>query len=94
MTLSSCQTLVRGGASEPCCLAPSSGCSGRSALHIGASGLIYALMGFLIAAGLLERRLISALVALSVGIIYGASIIGAHPARPRPMFPGKATSSA
>jgi membrane associated rhomboid family serine protease len=49
---------------------------GRPALHIGASGLIYALMGFLIAAGLLERRLLSALIALFVGLVYGASIIG------------------
>ena len=49
---------------------------GRPALHIGASGLIYALMGFLIAAGLLERRLVPAVVALFVGLTYGASIIG------------------
>jgi len=49
---------------------------GRSALHIGASGLIYALMGFLIAVGILERRLISAAVALVVGLTYGMSIIG------------------
>lgn len=49
---------------------------GRPALHIGASGLIYAMMGFLIAAGILERRLIPALVALFVGFTYGASIIG------------------
>ncbi len=49
---------------------------GRSALHIGASGLIYALMGFLIVAGLLERRLISSLVAVFVGVTYGTAIIG------------------
>lgn len=49
---------------------------GRSALHIGASGLIYALMGYLIAVGMLERRLTSALIALFVGITYGTAIIG------------------
>lgn len=49
---------------------------GRSALHIGASGLIYALMGFLIAAGALERRLLPAAVALFVGLTYGLTIIG------------------
>lgn len=49
---------------------------GRPALHIGASGLIYALMGFLIAAGALERRLVPAAVALLVGLTYGVSIIG------------------
>ena len=48
---------------------------GRPALHIGASGLIYALMGFLIAAGILERRLVPAAVALFVGVTYGMSII-------------------
>lgn len=49
---------------------------GRPALHIGASGLIYALMGYLIATGLLERRLMSAAIALFVGLTYGASILG------------------
>lgn len=49
---------------------------GRTALHIGASGLIYALMGFLIASGILERRLLPAAVALLVGFIYGSSILG------------------
>jgi membrane associated rhomboid family serine protease len=49
---------------------------GRSALHIGASGLIYALMGYLIATGILECRLMSAAIALFVGITYGASILG------------------
>ncbi len=33
-------------------------------------------MGFLIAAGLLERRLVPAAVALFVGVTYGMSIIG------------------
>ncbi|NJO38741.1 MAG: rhomboid family intramembrane serine protease [Rhizobiales bacterium] len=49
---------------------------GRPALHIGASGMIYALMGFLIAAGLLERRPVPAVVALVVGLTYGTSILG------------------
>lgn len=49
---------------------------GRPALHIGASGLIYALMGFLIAAGALERQLVPAAVALFVGVTYGMSILG------------------
>jgi membrane associated rhomboid family serine protease len=49
---------------------------GRDALHIGASGLIYALMGFLLMAGLLERRLMSAVVALFIGLTYGTAIIG------------------
>ncbi|MEM8950259.1 MAG: rhomboid family intramembrane serine protease [Pseudomonadota bacterium] len=56
---------------------------GRPALHIGASGLIYALMGFLIAAGILERRLVPAVVALFVGVTYGMSIIsGILPGQP------------
>lgn len=56
---------------------------GRPALHIGASGLIYALMGFLIVAGALERRLVPAAVALLVGVTYGISIIsGILPGQP------------
>jgi len=49
---------------------------GWNALHIGASGLIYSLMGFLIMVGILERRLMSAAVALFVGVTYGTAIVG------------------
>jgi len=48
---------------------------GRPAVHIGASGLVAGLVVFLIAAGLLERRLVSLLVAALVGALYGGSLL-------------------
>lgn len=48
---------------------------GRPAVHVGASGLIFGLIGFLIVSGLLERRFIP--LAISVGVIffYGGSLL-------------------
>jgi membrane associated rhomboid family serine protease len=48
---------------------------GRPAVHIGASGLISGLTAFLILSGFLEQRLVSLLVALLVGFLYGGSLI-------------------
>jgi membrane associated rhomboid family serine protease len=48
---------------------------GRSAIHIGASGLISGLTGFLILSGLLEQRLLPLLITLIVGFLYGGSLI-------------------
>jgi membrane associated rhomboid family serine protease len=48
---------------------------GRPAVHIGASGLISGLVAFLILSGLFERRIVSLVVALFVGFLYGSSLI-------------------
>ena len=48
---------------------------GRSADHIGASGLISGLTAFLILSGFLEERIIPLLIALLVGFLYGGSLI-------------------
>ncbi|MGO9110675.1 MAG: rhomboid family intramembrane serine protease [Thermoguttaceae bacterium] len=48
---------------------------GRPAIHIGASGLIFGLMSFLILSGILEKRLIPLAIAVSVGFIYGGTLI-------------------
>jgi len=48
---------------------------GRSSIHIGASGLVYGLIAFLIASGFLERRLGTLLVALLVLFLYGGSML-------------------
>lgn len=48
---------------------------GRPAIHIGASALIFGLTTFLIASGLLERRLVSLLIAACVGFLYGGSLV-------------------
>ena len=50
-------------------------CFGRSVVHIGASGLVYGLVAFLIASGFAERRPVSIFVALLVGFLYGATLL-------------------
>ncbi len=49
---------------------------GRSGYHIGASGLVFGLIAYLITAGVRERQLISIAVALLVGFLFGATLIG------------------
>lgn len=50
---------------------------GRSnSIHVGASGLIYGLIAFLIVAGVLEKRIVPLLIALFVGFTYGATLLG------------------
>lgn len=49
-------------------------CFGREAVHIGASGLVYGLVAFLIASGFMERKLISMAIALLVGFLYGTTL--------------------
>jgi len=48
---------------------------GRTAMHIGASGLIFGLIAFLIVSGLLEKRFVPLLVSMVVGILYGGSLL-------------------
>jgi membrane associated rhomboid family serine protease len=47
---------------------------GRSAVHVGASGLIYGLAGFMIAAGISQRRFMEVVGALAVAVLYGNSL--------------------
>jgi membrane associated rhomboid family serine protease len=48
---------------------------GRTAVHIGASGLISGLTAFLILSGFLEKRFVPLLIALVVGFLYGGSLV-------------------
>ena len=43
-------------------------------VHVGASGLIYALTAYLIAAGFYERKLASIIVAVLIGVLYGGTL--------------------
>lgn len=55
---------------------------GRTALHVGASGLVFGWFSFLIARGLVERRVVPVVTALGVGLIYGSLIWGVFPGQP------------
>jgi len=48
---------------------------GRPALHVGASGLVFGLAAFLIAAGLIERRFLSIAISFAVALAYGSSLL-------------------
>ncbi len=47
---------------------------GRSALHVGASGLVFGYFGYLVARGWYERSVLSILVALAVILVFGGGI--------------------
>ncbi len=48
---------------------------GRPATHIGASGLIFGLMAFLIVSGLLERRFVPLVISVVVILFYGGTLL-------------------
>ena len=52
---------------------------GRSANHIGASGLIFGMYGYLISHGFYEKNTKSSLITLAVIILYGPMIYGIIP---------------
>jgi membrane associated rhomboid family serine protease len=54
----------------------------RSAVHIGASGVVFALVGFLIASGLFRRNIKALLIAIIVFFLYGGVVWGVLPTNP------------
>jgi membrane associated rhomboid family serine protease len=48
---------------------------GRSAVHVGASGLICGLISFLIFSGIFEKRLVPLIMSLVVGFLYGSTLL-------------------
>ena len=52
---------------------------GRPAYHVGASGLVYSLVAFLIAAGYFKRRPLFAIIAFIIAIVYGGLVWGVVP---------------
>jgi membrane associated rhomboid family serine protease len=54
----------------------------RPAMHIGASGLIYGYLGFLILAGIMSTRIKLLGISLLVAFFYGGLIFGLLPNRP------------
>ena len=55
---------------------------GGTAIHIGASGLVFGWFGFLVARGLVNRSPVTLSAALLVGAFYGAMLWGVLPGRP------------
>lgn len=47
----------------------------RSAIHIGASGLVFGYAGFLLVAGFVERSIKGIAVALAVGVLFGGMVL-------------------
>ena len=47
-----------------------------NSIHVGASGLIYGLIAFLIVAGFREGRIGALAIAIMVGFMYGATLLG------------------
>lgn len=48
---------------------------GRTALHIGASGVVFGLIAFHVFAGIFEKRLQSVIISLVVGLLYASTIL-------------------
>lgn len=55
---------------------------GRSAMHIGASGVIYGYLGFLLLAGFLSGKFKLIVISLLLGFFYGGLVLGVLPSRP------------
>jgi membrane associated rhomboid family serine protease len=55
---------------------------GNRGLHIGASGVIFGYLGFLLTRFYFDRTLMSGLVALFVGVTYGSVVWGIFPSLP------------
>ncbi|CAI8022592.1 Uncharacterized protein Mb1372 [Geodia barretti] len=48
---------------------------GRSATHVGASGLVFGFFGYLLVKGLVDRSILSVLVAIVVAGVFGLAIL-------------------
>jgi membrane associated rhomboid family serine protease len=51
-------------------------------IHIGASGLIFGYLGYLLLRGYFERSFTAILIAVVVGVLYGGALWGVLPSRP------------
>jgi membrane associated rhomboid family serine protease len=50
-----------------------------NSVHIGASGVIFGYLGFLISRGYFERKMLSVLVSIVIGVFYGGLLWGVLP---------------
>ena len=54
-------------------------CFGRNGMHVGASGLVFGYLGFVLVRGMCERRLSSFVLAIVAGVLYGGLLRGLLP---------------
>ena len=54
---------------------------GRSAIHLGASGMVYGYFGFLLWAGFKTKKIPYMIISVLVAIVYGGLILGVLPGR-------------
>jgi len=54
----------------------------RGSIHIGASGLIFGYLGYLMSIGFWERKLGPILLSLAIGFLYGGMLWGVLPGQP------------
>lgn len=59
-----------------------------NSVHIGASGLIFGYLGYLLARGYFERSFGSIAIALLVAVVYGGALWGVLPSDPRISWQG------
>lgn len=59
---------------------------GRPAVHIGASGLIYGYLGFLLVAGFISREFRLMVISVIVWVLYGSAVYGILPTQPHVSF--------
>lgn len=55
---------------------------GSTAIHIGASGLLFGWFGFLVVRGVVDRSLLTLGVSVLVGVLYGSIVWGVLPGQP------------
>lgn len=57
------------------------GSDARPMVHVGASGLIFSQVAFLISSGIFRKNIKAILIALAIGLLYGGLIFGLLPTR-------------
>ena len=55
---------------------------GRTAVHVGASGIVFGWFGFLVVRGFVDRSPVTLGAAVVIGVLYGTLIWGVLPGRP------------
>ncbi len=60
----------------------------RSGNHVGASGVVFGYLGYLLAAGFFERSLRSVALGVLVAVMYGGLLWGVLPTTPGVSFEG------